>query len=256
LTSQEYFGRLAQRIISALTLVTREGIVYKIDTQLRPSGNQGSLVTGLDAFETYHRETAQPWERQSMTRARMICGPSDFLQRAQSLIERLTYEPALPENLAPEICRLRSRMEKEIAQENSSRINIKTGRGGMVDVEFLTQYLQLLHGGQHPELHTQKTLELLKIMSGLGIVSESDGEILLQGYKSLRRLENKLRLLYDKSMNQLNVSGSELTRIARSLGYEKGAQGPDTQLLNDYHQITENIRGVFERNLCPVVVPA
>ncbi|MCF6180046.1 MAG: bifunctional [glutamate--ammonia ligase]-adenylyl-L-tyrosine phosphorylase/[glutamate--ammonia-ligase] adenylyltransferase, partial [Geopsychrobacter sp.] len=252
LNSQEYFGRLAQRIISALTLVTREGIVYKIDTQLRPSGNQGSLVTGLDAFENYHRQTAQPWERQSMTRARMMCGPKTFLQPAQALIEELTFERDLPANLAPEICRLRQRMEKEIARENKGRINIKTGRGGMVDVEFITQYLQLSHGAQYPQLHSQNTLHLLKTLVQLKLLDARDGEILLDGYKMLRKLENKLRLLYDQSMNELSATGTELSRIARSLGYEKGASSPESQLLSDYHQITENIRAVFERNLCPV----
>jgi len=252
LNSQEYFARLAQRIISALTLVTREGIVYKIDTDLRPSGNQGPLVTGLDAFEIYHRESAQPWERQSMTRARMICGPPAFMQRCQVLIEELTFERDLPENLVSEICRLRQRMEKEIARETNDRINIKTGRGGMVDVEFLTQYLQLAHARVHKELRNQNTLHLLKVMIDLKLLDAEDGVILLKGYKSLRRLENKLRLLYDQSMNELNVSGTGLQRIARSLGYERGASSPEGQLLDDYHRVTEDIRTVFERRLCSV----
>ncbi len=252
LNSQEYFTRLAQRIISALTLVTREGIVYKIDTDLRPSGNQGPLVTGLDVFEVYHRESAQPWERQSMTKARMICGPPEFMQRCQLLIEELTFCRGLPENLVPEICRLRQRMEKEIARENNERVNIKTGRGGMVDVEFLTQYLQLVHAHEHKELYNQNTVQLLKALVDLQLLDAVDGAILLKGYKALRRLENKLRLLYDQSMNDLSVSGTGLRRIARSLGYEKGVSSPEEQLLSDYHRITENIRAVFERRLCSV----
>ncbi len=252
LNSQEYFARLAQRIISALTLVTREGIVYKIDTDLRPSGNQGPLVTGLGVFEVYHRESAQPWERQSMTRARMLCGPPEFMQRCQTLIEELTFGRGLPENLVPEICRLRQRMEKEIARETSERINIKTGRGGMVDVEFLTQYLQLMHAHEHKELCDQNTLRLLKTMVSLQLLDAEDGTTLLKGYKALRRLENKLRLLYDQSMNELSVTGTGLRRIARSLGYGKGVRSPEEQFLGDYHQITENIRAVFERRLCSV----
>ncbi len=251
LNSQVYFGRLAQRIISVLTLMTREGFVYKIDTDLRPSGNQGPLVTGIDAFEVYHRETAQPWERQSMTRARMMCGPPEFMQRCQGLIEELTYDRELPDNLAAEICRLRQRMEKEIARETKERINIKTGRGGMVDVEFLTQYLQLIHGQKNKKVHGQNTVLLLKDMIELELLEAEDGATLLKGYKALRRLENKLRLLYDQSMNELSPTGKGLRRIARSLGYEKGACLPEEQLMNDYHRITENIRTVFDRILCP-----
>jgi glutamate-ammonia-ligase adenylyltransferase len=246
LNAQEYFARLAQRIISVLTLVTSEGIVYKIDTQLRPSGNQGPLVTGLDVFERYHRESAQPWERQSMTRARMICGPEKFLNMGQALIETLTYEPELPENLAAEICRLRQRMEKEIARENDERINIKTGRGGMVDVEFICQYLQLVHGRQLTELRTQNTLEVLKKLHELKRLGDADSKVLIQGYKALRRLENKLRLLYDQSMNELNIGGTGLRHIARSLGYTKDLRQPEEHLLADYHRITEDIRQVFD----------
>lgn len=252
LNSQEYFARLAQRIISVLTLVTREGTVYKIDIQLRPSGNQGPLVTGIDVFETYHRQTAQPWERQSMTRARMMCGPPAFLERGQNLIRELTYERELPPSLAVDIRRLRERMEKEIARETDERINIKTGRGGMVDVEFLTQYLQLLHGGRNRSLQNQNTLILLREMVKLRILDKEDGRVLLSGYKALRRLENKLRLLYDQSMNEFSATSGELRRIARSLGYEKGTRLPEEQLLEDYHRITEKIRNVFDARLCPV----
>jgi glutamate-ammonia-ligase adenylyltransferase len=143
-------------------------------------------------------------------------------------------------------------MEVEIAREDRARINIKTGRGGMVDVEFITQYLQLKHGGRYRQLRIQNTLQLLKVLVDLQLIEAADGQALLKGYKLLRRLENKLRLCHDQSINELALSGSGLNRVARSLGYEKGSSSPEEQLLDDYHRITEIIRSIFERNLCPV----
>jgi len=251
LENREYFAKLAQRIITVLTLVTVEGYVYKIDTRLRPSGNQGPLVTSLQAFERYHHESAQSWERQAMTKARVVSGPAEFAERVQSLISRLTFERPLPADLQAEIYRLRGRMERELARESEDHFNIKTGRGGMVDVEFLTQYLQLLHAHQLAALRQQNTLELLKILAEQGILPAAEAERLLNGYKFLRRLENKLRLLHDQSINELSGEQTKMRKVARSLGYGISGVAPEKEFLEEYRLITEGIRELFERYLNP-----
>ncbi len=144
-TNQEYFARLAQRVISVLTLMTREGYVYQIDTRLRPSGNQGPLVTSFPAYRRYHEGSAQPWERQALIKARVVAGPEALSRRIEEFNRAVVYERPLPEGLRAEIYRLRGRMEAEIAREREGHFNIKTGRGGMVDVEFRVQYLSLIH---------------------------------------------------------------------------------------------------------------
>ena len=144
-TNQQYFVRLAQRIISILTLMTPEGHVYDIDTRLRPSGNQGPLVSSLPAYRQYHESSAAPWERQALIKTRVVAGSAELAASYESFTAEIVYERPLPENLAEEIYRLRQRMEKEIGKEDARHRNIKTGRGGMVDVEFVAQYLQLLH---------------------------------------------------------------------------------------------------------------
>ncbi|MBN1957338.1 MAG: bifunctional [glutamate--ammonia ligase]-adenylyl-L-tyrosine phosphorylase/[glutamate--ammonia-ligase] adenylyltransferase [Desulfuromonadales bacterium] len=254
ISNHEYFAKLAQRIITVLTLATREGAVYQIDTRLRPSGNQGPLVTSLEAFTRYHQETAQPWERQAMTKARAVCGPPEFLSRVQETIATLTFERPLPENLKEEIYRLRGRMENEIARENGTLVNIKTGRGGMVDVEFITQYLQLLHAGKIKALRIQNTINLLESMIEYQILPREDGELLISGYKYLRRLENKLRLLHDQSINEFSSFNKGFRRIARSLGYGGSGLKPEHEFLEQYHQITEEIRALLEKYLNPEVV--
>lgn len=251
LSSHAYFAKLAQRIITVLTLVTREGFVYKIDTRLRPSGNQGPLVTSLAAFQRYHCESAQSWERQAMTKARPLTGSEQFKAKIQRTIAELTFDRPLPENLQAEIYRLRQRMEQEIAKESRDLLNIKTGRGGMVDVEFITQFLQLRHASKVPELKIQNTIALLEVMAQHQILPQADADCLISGYKFLRRLENKLRLVYDQSINELPMSGATFRKVARSLGYSSINQPPEQEFIEEYRQVTEQIRQRMDYYLNP-----
>jgi len=247
--NQEYFAKLAQRIISVLTLITREGYVYQIDTRLRPSGNQGPLVTSLAAFERYHAESAQPWERQALTKARVITGPPALATRIDDLVEQIVYLRPLPKQLRSEIRRLRGRMEQEIAREDDEHFNIKTGRGGMVDVEFIAQYLQLLHGGEHPSLRLNNTLEILFRLHRLGLIATGEYQVLSKGYKFLRRLENRLRLVHDQSINDLSGEKQYLVKLARRLGYPERPKRPEVAFLEEYRNVTEQIRKVFQTYL-------
>ncbi len=254
ISNREYFAKLAQRIITVLTLATREGTVYEIDTRLRPSGNQGPLVTSLAAFQRYHQESAQPWERQAMTKARVVCGPTEFSHQLQQIIVKLTFERPLPENLQSEIYRLRQRMEQENAQEGDDRFNIKTGRGGMVDVEFITQYLQLLHADKIKSLRIPNTIHLLEKMVENHILPEDDADLLIRGYKFLRRLENKLRLLYDQSINELSAHNKGFKKAAYSLGYRGVEMQPEQEFLEEYRFFTGKIRDLLEKYLNPQAV--
>ena len=250
--NQEYFARLAQRIISVLTLMTREGYVYQIDARLRPSGNKGPLVTSLTAYEAYHEETAAPWERQALIKARVVTGSPALAERVTALNARIVYERPLPENLAQEIYRLRLRMEKEIAREGAGHLNIKTGRGGMVDVEFLVQYLQLCHGGAHPQVRLQNTLAALRALHQSGLLEEEDFTRLANGYKFLRRLENKLRLVHDQSVSDLSADPASLAKLARHLGYPERPRRPEQVFLEEYTGVTQGIREIFDRHFAPV----
>jgi glutamate-ammonia-ligase adenylyltransferase len=252
ISNHEYFAKLAQRIITILTLVTREGFVYKIDTRLRPSGNQGPLVTSLMAFKRYHQDSAQPWERQAMTKARAVTGTADFIQQVQNTIEELTFARPIPENLQAEIYRLRQRMEQEIARESDELRNIKTGRGGMVDVEFIAQYLQLRHAGKVGALKAQNTIRLLEVLADKKLLAQDDADCLISGYKFLRQLENKLRLLYDQSVNELSIRAKEFSKVAKSLGYGSAEVKPEQAFIKDYRRVTEEIRQRMEFYLNPL----
>jgi glutamate-ammonia-ligase adenylyltransferase len=246
ITNHEYFAKLGQKIISVLTTQTREGFVYKIDTRLRPSGNAGPLVTSLESFKNYHRREAQLWERQALTKARVVLGEEVLRDSIAEIVRHTVYNSGLGAGDKEEIHRLRMRMENEIAKESAGSYNIKTGHGGIVDVEFVVQYLQLKHGKIFPEIRSPNTLVALKAMKACGIVTEQDAATLLDGYKFLRRLENMLRIIHDYSMNDLGGPVEYLNKLARRLGYDPRLKMPGNALMQDYEKITCAVRSVYQ----------
>jgi len=249
ISNREYFAKLGQKIIMVLTTQTREGYVYKIDTRLRPSGNAGPLVTSLESFQGYHGTESQIWERQALTKARVTYGAPGLRSAVEQVIERAVYGAGADRTVRGEIHRLRMRMETELAKETTGSYNIKTGRGGMVDVEFTVQYLQLGHGIEYPELRNCNTLGALEAMRRLGILAEDDYQALSEGYRFLRRLENRLRLIHDYSMNDLGGPLKYLNKLARRLGYDALLKNPGEALMADYERVTSAVRAVYEKVL-------
>lgn len=247
ITNHEYFAKLAQKMISILTMQTREGYVYRIDTRLRPSGNAGPLVTSLESFLDYHRREAQIWERQALTKARVVLGDTVLAGQLHEVIGQTVYGASLDDHGRREIHRLRMRMENELARERSGSYNIKTGRGGLVDVEFIVQYLQLRYGCRFPELRSTSTVVALREIRSLGLVPDSISETLYSGYLFLRKLENRLRIIHDYSVSDLSGPKSYMDKLARRLGYDPALKNPGVALISDYEEITGKIRDCYSR---------
>jgi glutamate-ammonia-ligase adenylyltransferase len=255
ITLREYYTKLAQRLLVVLQLTTREGYVYKIDTRLRPSGSHGPLVSSLEAFREYHRTSSALWERQALICARGAAGDGSLIAEVEAVVERFVYGKSLSPADVAEIARLRARMEHELARESDARWDLKTGRGGLVDVEFVTEMLQLRHGRDHPAVRLRGTVEALDALSGEGLLEESSHVPLVEGYRFLRRVESRLRIERDQAVHALRHEDPGLAALARRLGYE----GPDVvaRLLRDVESTRERIRLIYERYLgAPSSVPA
>ena len=248
ISHHEYFTKWVQRLLHLVQLKLREGDLYMIDTRLRPSGNKGTLVVSQQAFREHQEKRSQLWERQALIKARGVAGDMALFERLRSeLIEPFVYERPLPDSAAAEIDRLRSRMEREIAREDEAQLNPKTGHGGLVDVEFTTQYLQLLHGAKSRSVREPNTLAALSALVFERGLSRADAEVLRQAYLFYRRAENRLRLVHGFSLEHLPTSGRSLSLLARRLGYLGTDPGP--QLLSDYRSYTERVREVYARIL-------
>jgi glutamate-ammonia-ligase adenylyltransferase len=248
LSAREYYAKLAQRFLAFLQMHLREGRLYAIDARLRPSGNQGMLVVSERAFRLHHESRAQLWERQALIKARGAAGDAVFSQALLSQVrDRLVYQRPLPPSAGQEIHRLRERMEHELSGESDVSYNPKTGRGGLVDVEFATQFLQLREGHRAAELRQTNTLKALEALTQMGHLSRTDAASLSLGYLFLRRTETRLRIIHGESMVRLPTQGRSLQTLARRLGY-LGSRGP-AQFLDDYRAHREEVRSVYMRIL-------
>ncbi|HET9753322.1 MAG TPA: DUF294 nucleotidyltransferase-like domain-containing protein, partial [Myxococcales bacterium] len=246
--NHEYFARIAQKLISHLTLSLREGILYRIDTRLRPSGSAGPLVISFDALATYHAREARLWERQALLRARPVAGDEALFARAfAQVLEPSLYRPMDRAAAARDVLAMRDRMEREIAGESAGRYHSKLGRGGVVDVEFAVQFLQLVHGAARPEIRSASTPQALGALLQAGLLAPQDHAPLLRGYRYLRRLESRLRIVRDRSVDRLPESGPELLRLARRMGYSGPRAGEE--LLADYERTAAEVRSAFLRVL-------
>ena len=164
MSGREIAARVAQKLIGILEARTREGYAYKLDLRLRPSGNQGPLVTSLEGFREYHRQSSAVWERQALVRARVVAGAAELGEAVEAAREGFVFGRGLSIVEIKEIAQMRKRMELEIGVEGKTRLNLKQGRGGLVDVEFVAQMMALAHGHQHPALRKRATRDLLKEM--------------------------------------------------------------------------------------------
>ncbi len=240
---QEYGVKLIQRMISLLTTMTRTGFAYKMDTRLRPSGNAGVLVTPWKVYLRYH-QTSRPWEHQALIKGRVVGGDAQehWHTEVESGLRNTVYSWDPPEDLSEQINHLRLRKEKELSGDSDSRRNLKEGHGGLLDIEFLTQFLQLKHGREVEKLQIPETLKALEQLGDCGVLNLEQVATLREGYMFLRLIENGLRLLYDDSTNLLDYDSIEQETILMLLK-RHGFEVED--LKNTVNRVTGDIREVY-----------
>lgn len=181
-----FFMRLGQKIIHVLTTSMGSGMLYEVDMRLRPSGASGMLVTSLPGFERYQRSSAWTWEHQALVRARVVAGDAALTRRFEQIRVDLLARPRDISALRQEVVSMRDKMRAHLAP--SGRIDIKHSPGGLVDIEFLVQFLTLAYSARHPAL-TQwpDNMRLLDTLAEVGVLSASDAEALKAAYLALRR---------------------------------------------------------------------
>lgn len=240
LDAATYMSRIAQRLMRGLHSLHPGGRLYEIDTRLRPSGSKGLLVSTLSAWEHYHQASARLWEKQALTKLRCVAGEEELGKRARQVADACIYgQHAKPRATAEGIGQMRNQIWRQLVAPQK-RIDFKAGRGGLIDIEFAAQYLQLVHGRDYPDLRTSSTTQALAAAARLGLAKEESCELLIEGYRFLRRLEHRLRIVHDRSEHHLPNDPVELDKLARRIGYPDGQQ-----LQEDYRRWSQNVHQAY-----------
>jgi [glutamine synthetase] adenylyltransferase / [glutamine synthetase]-adenylyl-L-tyrosine phosphorylase len=188
----QYYARFTQRLISALSAPTAEGRLYAVDMRLRPSGKAGPLATSLPGFIRYQSQEAWTWEHMALTRARVVAGPPALTQAIESAIAEVLRQPRDREKTASDVRDMRARIELDKGTKDIWEI--KHHRGGLVDVEFIAQYLQLVHAHEQPDILDTNTIAALEKLRARGVLAPADADVLLPAAQLFNDLTQILRL--------------------------------------------------------------
>ena len=242
LAAPQYFARLSQRLIIALTSPTAEGQLYEADMRLRPSGKAGPIAVSMQSFTHYQREEAWTWEQMAITRARSIVGPAPLMAAIAAVLrERLTRKRD-PQTLVRDIAEMRARMAHEHPAD--SLWEVKHVRGGLIDIEFIAQYLQLLHAHQHPEVLSVTTADALDRLACAGLMERATYAELRQALALWQAVQARLRLTLAGPVRSAAGAGVEAPQaLERAV---RGLMGLDFEALVD--RMTETaarVRAIF-----------
>ncbi len=245
-----HYSALSQMIYKLTSEMTPAGYAYKIDTELRPEGDAGVLVLSVQGYEKYFQSRARIWEQQALVRARFVAGNSRVGEKFLEAAHKFVYQDKFEYESLIEISRLRERMELELAKESTKGKNVKLGFGGLADIEFAVQILQLMHGKKFSKLRQTNTLSALKKFVALGLVDQGVAEELQQSYLFLRNLECALRIIRQTPTNTLPKENKDLAPLARLLGYAgNDAETLTSALLTDYASHTERVRKHYRKTI-------
>ncbi|HEY8066062.1 MAG TPA: bifunctional [glutamine synthetase] adenylyltransferase/[glutamine synthetase]-adenylyl-L-tyrosine phosphorylase [Methylosinus sp.] len=199
LAAAAYYARLTQRLIAALSAPMAQGLLYEVDFRLRPSGSKGPLAVSLRAFEDYHAHEAWSWEHMALTRARVVAGPGDFSAEVETAIRAALTRPRDAAKLAADVRDMRARLERE--KPAKSAWDLKQAPGGLIDVEFVTQYLELRHAAAHPDTLSPTTRVALERLSAHGLLDARAAATLTQAASLYQGLTQLLRLAIDSDFD-------------------------------------------------------
>lgn len=245
--NDEFFAKVVSEVVRLLSAHTETGQAYRIDLRLRPEGQRGPLARSLASTLAYYDTLGRTWERQALIKARPVAGDAELGQEFARAIEPYVYRKYLAFAEINGIKALKRRIEQKAGQAGVSDTEVKTGRGGIRDVEFAIQFLQLLNGGDLPEVRQRNTLQGMQALERVGCLTAQEYHLLYDAYRFLRKTEHRLQLLFDLQTHQLPAKEDELRKLALRMGYD----GPDPlgAFLRDYREKTDLNRKILDHLL-------
>jgi glutamate-ammonia-ligase adenylyltransferase len=240
--------RAARTVLRTMSDQTDEGIVFRTDADLRPEGRSGALSRALGAYTAYWDRWAQAWEFQALLKARRVAGDRALGERFLHEARDRVYPEAARPSIVREIRAMKARSEAELQKRGLEEREVKRGRGGIRDIEFSVQLLQLVHGRTDRAIRTPTTLDALERLADGGYVSAADAGRLIEAYVWLRTVEHRLQLVDEQQTHTLPSSDDLRTRLARVLGFRDRGRQSALQQFDERHRAQQTVaRGLHEK---------
>jgi glutamate-ammonia-ligase adenylyltransferase len=261
--NDEFFSRVVSEVVRLLSSHTDRGHAFRVDLRLRPEGHRGPLARSLASTLAYYDSMGRTWERQALIKVRPVAGDLELGQRFLHAIEPFVYRKYLSFAEINEIKAIKRRIEHKASRAGLSGTEVKTGQGGIRDIEFTIQFLQLLNGGDLPEVRQRNTLLALSALERVGCLTDQEYRVLDDAYRFLRKVEHRLQLLFDLQTHRLPEGEDERRKLALRMGYAdsltlalspQGGRGqgegdPCAAFLRDYQEKTEPTRRILDHLL-------
>ncbi len=252
--NDEFFARVVGEVVRLLSAHTDRGQAYRVDLRLRPEGGRGPLARSLASTLSYYDSLGRTWERQALIKVRPVAGNVELGEQFLQAIEQFVYRKYLSFAEINEIKAIKRKIEHKTTREGLGDREVKTGHGGIRDIEFTIQFLQLLNGGDLPDVRQRNTLLAMQALERVGCLTDQEYRVLDDAYRFLRKTEHRLQLLFDLQTHQLPAEPMELTKLAERMGYlsATSANSAETlreRFLHDYHDKTEPTRRILDHLL-------
>src|SRR4051812_25720479 len=242
LSHHEFFNRLSAKIVETFSSSHPEGALFRIDLRLRPEGSAGPLARSLDSMAHYYYGFGETWERLALIKARGVAGDQElayeFLRQHQPFI----YPSSPTPDLLDEISNIKRRIERDVVGHEALDRDVKLGRGGIREIEFVVQTVQFIHGARQAFLQETSTLRALQGMAELELLPKSDVLELDRAYRFLRRTEHRLQIEEEQQTHTVPAESQQLRPLAISLGFESAAR-----FRKELQQEMQRVRAIFRR---------
>ena len=251
--NSEYFSRLCEFIIKAMSEITPEGYVFRVDIRLRPESSAGVIIRSMESYESYYEGWGDLWERQALIKARPVAGDMEFGDQFIRMIQPFVYQRYLDgvtlTEIKADIRRTKARIEERLISENTSlERHVKLGPGGIRDIEFTVQCLQMIHGAKRKSLCSHNSLETLAALKENELLDPAEADALSTAYKFLRTVENGIQIEADQQRYSIPEAETEARELARRVGYQHTAETDALETFRaDYRAHTEQVRAIFRK---------
>lgn len=216
ISNQDFFTRLAKKLIASIDEITEDGFVFRVDMRLRPFGSEGALVSSLDALEAYYQNNGREWERYAWIKGREVTGGN----AVSALLKPFVFRKYLDYGAFSSMRDLKIQIQRDVNTKGMHN-NIKLGRGGIREIEFIAQVFQLIRGGRDASLQIKPTLSVLQVLKSKGMLPEKTVDELTEAYIYLRNLEHRLMYLEDAQTQELPKSEASQALIAKAMNFER-----------------------------------